>query len=307
MKKRHKDKQKIHKDPEKQRAARNRVTRAIWDYSLILLGNLALASAIVIFIRPADVIVGGVSGIAQMIEHLTGFMPMGVTIILLNLPLFLLSFRSMGRQFLVRTVVAIIASSLMIDFLTPYIAEWHITEDKLLSVLYGGVLMGVGLGMVFSRGATTGGSDIISKMVTRKKPHVSLGRVNLTVNAFVIVAAAFVYRSPEAALYAILVQYVSATVIDMLLSGMDHASAALIVTSRPQEMADAVLNEVHRGCTGLDARGMYTQQPTTTLLVAVRPHEVSRLKAAAQRVDPSSFMILLNAREVLGLGFKSMG
>ena len=281
--------------------------RAVLDYALILLGNGAYAFAVVTFIRPVDVIVGGVGGVAQMIEHLTGFLPMGVMVILLNLPLFLLSFRSMGRPFLIRTSVATVASSLMIDFLTPYLSELHITDDKLLSVLYGGVLMGAGLGLVFMRGATTGGSDIIAKMVTRQKPHISLGRVNLTVNAIVILTAAFVYRSPEAALYAIVVQYVSASVIDMLLSGMDHASAALIITQKPEEMAEAVLHEVQRGCTGLDARGMYTNQPVTTLLVAARPHEVSRLKAAAQRVDPSSFMIFLNAREVLGLGFKTVG
>jgi uncharacterized membrane-anchored protein YitT (DUF2179 family) len=174
-------------------------------------------------------------------------------------------------------------------------------------VLYGGVLMGLGLGIVFSRGATTGGSDIIAKLVTKKRPHISLGKVNLTVNAVVITAAAFVYRSPEAALYAIVVQYVSSTVIDMLLSGMDHASAALIVTSKPGEMAAAVHEEVQRGCTGLDARGMYSNQQVTTLLVAVRPHEAVRLKAAAQKADPSSFMIFLNAREVLGHGFKAVG
>jgi uncharacterized membrane-anchored protein YitT (DUF2179 family) len=284
---------------------KNRKSKAVLDYTLIMLGNLAYASAVVTFIRPVDVIIGGVAGIAQMIEHLTGFLPMGMMVILLNLPLFLISFKSMGKQFLIRTTVSTVASGLMIDFLTPYISGWHITDDKLLSVLYGGVLMGLGLGIVFSRGATTGGSDIVAKMVSHKKPHISLGRVNLIVNAIVIAAAAFVYRSPEAALYAVVVLYVSSSVIDMLLSGMDHASAALIITGKPEEMAAAVLNEVQRGCTGIDSHGMYTGQPVTTLLVAARPHEISRLKVAAQRVDPSSFMILLNAREVLGLGFKS--
>jgi len=172
-------------------------------------------------------------------------------------------------------------------------------------VLYGGVLMGLGLGLVFSRGATTGGSDIIAKLVTRKRPHISLGKVNLTVNAIVITAAAFVYRSPEAALYAVVVQYVSSSVIDMFLSGMDNASAALIITQKPKEMADAVLHELQRGCTGLEGQGMYTGQQVTTLLVAARPHEISRLKLAAEQVDPSSFIILLNAREVLGRGFKT--
>ncbi|MCL1806155.1 MAG: YitT family protein [Oscillospiraceae bacterium] len=281
--------------------------RAVLDYTLILLGNLLYASAVVMFIRPVDVIIGGVGGVAQMIEYLTGFLPMGVMVILLNLPLFLISFRQLGRQFLIRTTVATVASSLMIDFLTPVLSNVVITEDKLLSVLYGGVLMGLGLGLVFMRGATTGGSDIIAKMVTGKKPHISLGRVNLTVNAVVIAAAAFVYRSPEAALYAVVVQYVASSIIDMLLSGMDNASAALIVTSKPEEMAEAVLHEVQRGCTGLDGRGMYTNQAVTTLMIAARPHEVSRLKAAAHRVDPSSFMIFLNAREVLGLGFKVAG
>ena len=280
--------------------------KAVLDYAIILLGNLAYAVSVVVFIRPVDVIIGGVGGVAQMTEYLThGFVPMGMMVILLNLPLFLLSFRSMGKQFLIRTTVATVVSSLMIDFLTPYLHNWQITHDKLLSVLYGGVLMGLGLGLVFSRGATTGGSDIIAKMVTKKRPHISLGRVNLIVNAFVITAAGFVYRSPEAALYAVVVQYVTSTVIDMLLSGMDNASAALIITTKPAEMADAVLNEVHRGCTGLEGYGMYTHHPVTTLLVAARSHEISRLKVAAQRTDPSSFMIFLNAREVMGLGFKT--
>jgi uncharacterized membrane-anchored protein YitT (DUF2179 family) len=281
--------------------------RVILDYILIMLGNLAYAAAIVTFIRPMEVIVGGVGGVAQMIEYLTGFLPMGMMVILLNLPLFLFSFRQMGKQFLIRTTISTVASSLMIDFLTPFISGWHITDDKLLSVLYGGVLMGLGLGLVFSRGATTGGSDIIAKMVTKKRPHISLGKVNLSVNAIVITAAAFVYRSPEAALYAVVVQYVSSAVIDMFLSGMDNASAALIITQKPKEMADSVLHELHRGCTGLDGVGMYTGHPVTTLLVAARPHEVSRLKLAANQVDPSSFIIFLNAREVLGRGFKAVG
>ena len=283
-----------------------RIGQTILDYSLILLGNFAFAFAIVTFIRPMDVIVGGVSGIAQMAERLSdGFLPMGVMVILFNLPLFLLSFRQMGKQFLIRTTVATVASSLMIDLIAPFIAGWRITDDKLLSVLYGGVLIGVGMGLVFSRGATMGGADIISKMITKKRPHISLGKVNLTINAVVITAAAFVYRSPEAALYAIVVTYTSSSIVDMFLSGMDNASAALIITHKPKEMAAAVLHELHRGCTGLDGQGMYTNQPVTTLLVAARPHEISRLKVAANEVDPSSFMIFLNAREVLGRGFKT--
>jgi uncharacterized membrane-anchored protein YitT (DUF2179 family) len=286
---------------------KERVGRIILDYILILLGNLAYAVSVVVFIRPMEVIIGGVGGVAQMTEYLSGFLPMGVMVIMLNLPLFLFSFRQMGKQFLIRTTISTVVSSLMIDFLTPFIAGWQITDDKLLSVLYGGVLMGLGLGLVFSRGATTGGSDIIAKMVTKKRPHISLGKVNLAVNAIVITAAAFVYRSPEAALYAVVVQYVTSSVIDMFLSGMDNVSAALIITQKPKEMAAAVLHEIHRGCTGLDGQGMYTNQPVTTLIVAARPHEVSRLKIAANHVDPSSFIIFLNAREVLGRGFKTAG
>ena len=280
--------------------------RAVLDYIFILTGNLFYAASVVIFIRPVDVIVGGVGGIAQMTEYLFG-LPMGMMVILLNLPLFLISFRQMGKQFLIRTIIATVASSLMIDFLTPFAKGWHVTDEKLLSVLFGGVLMGIGLGLVFSRGATTGGSDIIAKMITKKRPHISLGQVNLSINALVILAAAFVYRSPEAALFAIVIQYVTSSIIDMILSGMDHASAALIITQKPKEMAEAVHKELQRGCTGLEGMGMYSNQPVTTLLVAARPHEGSRLKIVANQIDPSSFMIFLNAREVLGRGFKNVG
>lgn len=280
------------------------IRKLILDYALIILGNLAYAIAVVEFIRPVDVIVGGVGGIAQMLNYLFN-LPMGTMIIVMNIPLFVLSFKVMGRRFIIRTVVATVASSLMIDLLSPFIANIRLTEDTLLSVLYGGVLMGAGLGLVFSRGATTGGSDILSKLVIKKFSHLSIGRINLCINAVVIVAAAFVYRSPEAALYAIVVQYISGSVIDMLLSGMDHATAALIVTRRGQEISDAVFNEMRRGCTGLGSQGMYTHREHMTLVVAARSHEMGQLKSIVHKIDPESFVVLLNAREVLGLGFKS--
>ncbi|MDR1669485.1 MAG: YitT family protein [Oscillospiraceae bacterium] len=283
--------------------------RAVLDYVLILLGNVAYAAAVIVFIRPANVPVGGVSGLAQMASYLTGF-PMGVLVILLNLPLFLLSFRSLGHRFLIRTAVSTVASSVMIDAFTPLVSRLlpdGVTHDPILQVLYGGVLMGLGLGLVFMRGATTGGSDIVAKLVTAKKTHISLGRVNFIIGTCVVLLSAFVYRRPEAALYAMVMQYVSAGVTNTLLSGMDNASAALIVTAKPEEMADAIFRELKRGCTGLDARGMYTGQALTTLLVAARYHETSRLKLIVQRIDPTGFMVFLHAREVLGQGFKAMG
>ncbi|MDR1693474.1 MAG: YitT family protein [Oscillospiraceae bacterium] len=281
--------------------------RAVLDYAFILLGNLAYASAVILFIRPSNVPVGGVGGVAQMISYLTD-LPMGAMIILINLPLFIVSFKSLGHQFLIRTTVATVASSLMIDLFTPLVNRFlpdGVTANPILRVLYGGVLMGFGLGLVFTRGATTGGSDIVAKLVSSKRPHISIGRINLIINAIVIVISAAVYQSPEAALYAMVVQYISAGVTDTLLSGMDNASAALIVTSKPEEMSGAIFSELKRGCTGLDGKGMYSGQPVTTLLVAARHHETSLLKTIVHRIDPAGFMIFLNAREVLGQGFKA--
>ncbi len=278
------------------------------DYLIILLGTFCYAAAVVCLVSPNNIPLGGVTGVAVLLGNVFRW-PVGALVIVFNIPLFLLSWRSLGRRFLVRTLVATVAISLLLDGLRPLVETYRLTytQNPMLAALYGGVLSGLGLGLVFSRGATSGGSDILSKLINSRLEHLSIGRINLVINGVVILISAVAYRSVESALYALIIQYVSSSVIDGILIGLDNASAAFIITRQAKEVADAILTHMHRGVTALSGTGMYSQEPRVTLLCAVRSHEVTFLKKTILAADPDAFVILTNAREVLGKGFKSFG
>ena len=281
------------------------IAQTALDITLILAGALLYALSLVIFIRPLTLPLGGVTGLALVFDYLWGF-PVGVAVILMNIPLFLLSFRFLGRRFLVCTMIASLASSLLLDALNTVRFLPRYTGDPLLGSLYGGLAMGAGMGVIFLRGATTGGGDILSKIIQRGTDR-SIARINLVINAAVIVFASVIYRSMEAALYAMVIQYVSAVTIDGILTGMDNASAAFVITHDPEGMSQTILRELRRGVTRLTGTGMYTQSPRATLLCVVRAPEVAALKKLILRQDPEAFVVLLGAREVLGRGFKAYG
>ncbi len=280
---------------------------SLLDYTLILVGAVVYALSVTLFSRPASIPLGGVSGIAQIINLLSGF-PMGITNILLNIPLFLISLGSFGKSFLAKTIFAVATSSVAIDIMWRYFGEMKpVTENYLLAALYAGVLSGIGFGLVFSRGATTGGSDILSKMINKKFSHLTVGRVNMFINIIVVVLTSIVFKRVEATLFAIVAQYVSGTVVDTVIKGADNSNATLIITTEPQKIADMVLTELRRGCTGYDSEGMFTHNTHTTLLVVVRTHEIATLKKVVKAADPNAFTVLLSTHEVLGRGFKSIG
>ncbi|MDR3208114.1 MAG: YitT family protein [Oscillospiraceae bacterium] len=280
----------------------------LWDYPIVILGAFLYAASVVVLVSPNNIPLGGVTGVAVLLGNLFGW-PSGLLVILFNIPLFLLSWRSLGRRFLILTLLATVSVSLMLDAFRPLVAQWRLVYDAnpLLAALYGGVVSGLGLGLVFSRGATSGGSDILSKLLHNKFEHLSIGRINLVLNAVVIVISAVAYNSIEAALYALIIQYVSASVIDGILVGMDNASAAFIVTRQSAAVSEAILQNMRRGVTALSGTGMFSREPRATLLCAVRSHEVTVLKKTVMAADPEAFVILTNAREVLGKGFKSFG
>ncbi len=275
----------------------------VWDYFVIFLGTAVMAAAIVLFIRPANVPLGGATGIALVLNYLFG-LPVGASVIALNVPLMFIAWKSLGRTFLFRTAFATVVSSLLIDALEGVLKPF--TDDALLSSLYGGVMMGIGLGLIFGRGATSGGSDIIAKYF-QKKTGRSIGNVNLIINIAVILAATVIYRKPEAALYAIIIQFCSSTIVDSILSGMDNAVAAFIITADPERVSGDILETMRRGVTAIEAQGMYSGSKKSTLLCAVRSHEVMTLKKVVASADAEAFMIMTNAKEVMGTGFKQYG
>ncbi|MDR1158141.1 MAG: YitT family protein [Oscillospiraceae bacterium] len=280
-------------------------TRHVIDGAVIFAGAFCYAAAVVVFIAPNVIPLGGVTGIALLLGG-TLSLPVGTLTLLLNLPLFWLSLRFLGRNFLVRTLAATVLSSLLLDALAPLAARWALTysDNPLLAALYGGVLSGAGLGLVFSRGATTGGSDILARLLRLKWERVGLGRLNLIVNAVVVLISALVYRSLESALYALVVQYVTSVVMDSVLMGQDNAAAAFIITRDPARVSDALLHTLGRGVTSLSGTGMYSREARAALLCAVRGHEITQLKRLVAEADADAFLIVMSAREVLGRGFK---
>ncbi|MDR0380591.1 MAG: YitT family protein [Oscillospiraceae bacterium] len=280
-------------------------TRPAADGAVIFAGAFCYAAAVVVFIAPNVIPLGGVAGVALLLGGALS-LPVGLLTLLLNLPLFWLSLRFLGRSFLVRTLAATVLSSLLLDALAPLAARWALTysENPLLAALYGGVLSGAGLGLVFSRGATTGGSDILARLLHLKWARVGLGRLNLIVNAVVVLISALVYRSLESALYALVVQYVTSAVMDGILIGQDNAAAAFIITRDPGRVSHVLLHALGRGVTALSGTGMYSQEARAALLCAVRGHEITRLKRLVAETDADAFLIVMSAREVLGQGFK---
>jgi uncharacterized membrane-anchored protein YitT (DUF2179 family) len=270
------------------------------DYALMTVGALLVALSVNLFLIPNDVISGGVSGVAIMLRSLVGT-PVGLVIILLNIPLFLLGWRYLGGLiFGVRTIYATVVMALAIDALAPYLTP--VTRDPLLYTLYGGLLDGIGVGLVLRARGTTGGIDIVGRLLERWR-GISPGQTMLVIDALLFAGAAMLF-GPEKALYALLVVFISTRVIDVVLSGAGAARQALIISVRPEELTRAIIRDLRRGVTLLDGQGGYTGAERSVLLCVVSRPEIASLKALVARIDPDAFMVIGDASEVLGEGFQ---
>ncbi len=278
------------------------------DYAVMLGGAIIYAVSMVMFLHPAEIPVGGVTGIAMIINHFWD-LPLGVLTIVMNIPLFLWSWKELGRGFVIRSGAAMLMTSVLMDALAPILPVYE--GDRLLSAIFGGVTHGIGMAIIFSRGGTTGGTDIISKIVSLRTGK-SIGNIMLIMNGVIICAASFVYgkgnldASIEIILYSVVMQALASYAIDAMLNGWDSGNAAFIVTDHPEEIAQEVFEQLGRGVTAMNAEGMFSKTPRTTLLCAIRSHEVISLKRAVAAADPKAFMILTNAREVVGNGFNAI-
>ncbi len=273
------------------------------QYVLITLGSLVYALGQLYFIKPLHIPMGGVSGLALVANYLWN-LPIGLVTIVLNLPLFALGWRTLGREFFFKTVFATVVSSVFVDALANIVPAFD--GEMLIAALYGGVVMGAGFGLIFRAGGTSGGTDIIAKWMNKQR-DIPIGTTNLTINVFVIVGSALIYGNLDSALYAMVTSYLTSMVIDKMVYGMDAQKSAMIITSKPKEVAGAVMEELHRGCTGMNATGMYTGDQRTVLICAVRRHETGTLKKLILEKDEHAFMMISNISEVFGHNFKRLG
>ena len=271
------------------------------DYGLIAIGALLQAFALRLFLVPAQLVSGGVSGLAQIINFYTGW-PIGVMIFLGNLPLFLLGWRYLGGpRFALRTAFAVITYAIFTDVLVLFLPSQGITADLLLNTLFGGVISGVGYGMVYRGRGTSGGSDILARILNNWR-GISISQSYLLVDWLVILAAGLTF-SWEKALYALVSLYISGVAAEGAIGGSNVIRTALIVTVDPQIVSRRIMEEMQRGVTLLSARGGYTGAERTVLYCVISRSEVMRLKSLVREVDPMAFMVIGQAQEALGEGF----
>jgi uncharacterized membrane-anchored protein YitT (DUF2179 family) len=278
--------------------------RRIWpiirDYTLMTAGALLAAIEVDLFLVPNDVVSGGITGVAMLLHTFFGT-PVGVITLLANIPLLILGFRSLGGLvFGVRTLYATVVMSLAIDLLAPYIRP--ITSDPLLYTIYGGLLDGLSIGLIFRARGTTGGIDIIARLIEQRY-GIRPGRSMLAMN-MIVFGLAFVGYGPEKVLYALLVSFVGSLALDYTLGAGTGARQALIITDRPDAITQALLHDLGRGVTVLEGYGGYTGAARAVLLCIVERAEISFLKAIVGQSDPQAFMIIGEAGEVLGEGFR---
>jgi uncharacterized membrane-anchored protein YitT (DUF2179 family) len=277
---------------------------ALRDYIFILTGTLLQAVALRLFMVPAQLASGGISGISQLIHHFTGW-SIGLMVFIGNIPLFLLGWRLLGgRRFALRTLVAVLSYSFFIEAVLwlPFFPKNGITNDLVLNSLYGAVVSGIGYGLVYRAQGTSGGSDILARILNRWRA-IPMTQSYLLTDALVILAAGFVFGWQKA-LYALIVLYVSGLVVDSTLEGSSTVRTALVVTDKCREMADRILADMERGVTILEGTGAYTGVTRPVLYCVVTRSEVQQLKTIVHEADPQAFMVIGAAHEALGAGFQ---
>ena len=270
-----------------------------WIFDTVL-GSAVFALGFSLFLGPNDMSAGGISGLALIFVELTGFGSVGTLSILINLPLFILGGVKIGRRFFVGSLIGMVLSSVLIDFfaMIPFPVV-----DPLMSVLYGGVICGLGLGVVFISGTSTGGSDILVRLLKLRYRHVPIGQISLCFDALVVVLTGLVFRDVTKSLYTGVTVFVCSQVIDAVVYRFDYSKVALIITSEHQAIADAIGKRLDRGATLLHGEGSYTHRQMKVVLAAVKKQQVAELKELVMEIDPQAFVIVQEAHQVLGDGF----
>jgi uncharacterized membrane-anchored protein YitT (DUF2179 family) len=280
------------------------VGRAIRDVVGITIGCIIYALSFALFVIPRDLAPGGISGLAIVLNHFFSVVPIGITIIILNAPLFLLSLRRLGRGFLWRSVYATVASSLLIDLFTPWTIGFHV--DILLSAIYAGVVMGIGIGIIFRFFGSTGGTDLLAQLLS-EKIGLSFGTTLLIIDTFIIVLSGIAFHSVTIPLYSIVSLYISSKAIDLVQEGLSFSKAAWVISSRPDEVASKVMSELDRGVTKFTAAGGFTGERKEVIFCVVPQSQITHLKQIVHEVDPDAFVAIMDVTETLGLGFKELG
>lgn len=274
---------------------------ALKNVLFIAIGAAIFALGFDLFLAPNQIGAGGVSGLGMVIHAFVPVISVGLFSILVNIPLFLLGYRFVGRKFFWGSLVGMLVSSVLLDLfaLLP-----EVPTEPLLGAIYGGLLVGVGCGIVFMQGASTGGSDIAARLLKCKFPNMSMGRLMLLVDMTIAVITGIAFRDINKVLYCIVALFVSSEAMDAVIYRFDYSYVAMIITDQDEMIRNAIDLRLERGCTYLKGEGAYTGQPKNVIYCAIKRQQVAELKELVMEADPNAFFVLQEAHQVLGEGFE---
>lgn len=279
---------------------REKIQTFIIDTTVFIFGGAVYSVGVNCFTSRNNILNGGFTGLATILNYLFST-PIGTVILLLNIPLFLLAYKKIGKKFVLRTALATFIMSMLIDagiFLPVY------SNDLLLSSVFGGVLSGIGLGVIFIRNATTGGTDIIAKLIQIKFPYISIGRSIFIFDIIIVLTGGVIYRNAESMLYACIVIFISSQTIDYIIYGKERGTVIMIITENGDKIKELILSGLHRGITVLNGYGGYTNSPKEVIICACFDNQSNKFIKKIKQADENAFFIVTQSKEILGEGFK---
>ena len=287
----------------------NRVMKEIFNWLGVTVAAIIYSMGVGMFLAPNTLAAGGASGAAIVINYITKI-PTGMLIMIINVPLFIVGFFVMGKMFFAKSIYAVMISSTFIDMWSKILPQYFpVTTDKLLAAIAGAVLSAIGIGLIFRFGGSTGGTDIVVKLLRRKFPQIKSGTFFLIIDSCIISSSVIVLGLDrlENALYAAIALFLTSVLVDRVLYGTDEAKLLIIISSCPERVAELLLKEIDAGVTFANGQGAYTGAEKKIIICAVRKQQFHQAKQLVCREDPSSFIIVSNASEVFGEGYKAHG
>ena len=278
------------------------LARVVRDYLWITLGSVLYSLSFDWFYVPNQIGFGGLTALGMILNHFSPAIPIGMVVLVLNIPLFLLGWKFLGGHTLVSSLFAMAATSVLVDL---FAALYDFPAmDPMLAAIFGGVTMGASLGMIFAKGATTGGTDLIARLLKLPFAWLPIGKLLMAVDLSMLLAVAAAFRSVNSAMYGVISLYISTRVMDSMLYGLDKSKVAYIVTSNPRPMAAEIDRQLDRGVTYLHGEGSFSGEEKLVLMCAFKQRQIVPLKALVNELDPEAFLIVCDAHEVLGQGFR---
>ena len=276
--------------------------RRVLDYLMITVASFIYAVAVSLFLDPNSLAPGGVTGIAIILNRLSG-LETGTWVLIINIPIIILGMWKFGLHFILSTLYCTAATSFFINLLATFGVA---TEDRLLAALVGGALMAVGIGLVFKAGATTGGTDIIVKLLRLRFPHLKTGSLFLITDAIIVTASAFVFKDLDVALYAGLVVFINSVLLDVVLYGRDGAKLIFIISDAHASITKRLLEELDIGVTYISGTGAYSGKEKSVIMCVMKKQISAQAEVIVREEDPAAFMIVTSATEIFGEGYKSI-